>query len=134
MDYKMLVAVCGTVGKTSLINRIKSGTFSVRHTPTHFTEVHKVSMGGRPVAFVETKDVIRCDVALILCRYDDDIIDMWRAYSRVTRLPPVVVYVGETRVEAVQSYPDSHYVSNLTTHGISKLICCLYIKSRYLYK
>lgn len=127
----MKIAVCGpSVGKSSLIHRIKSGSFSLQYTPTHFTEIHKVIMGNMPVVLIETNDIIKCDVALILCKNQKDIQNLWRAYCDVSTMSPVVVRVGEDLC-----YEDSwlghelHHVSNLTASGISKLISCLYLKS-----
>jgi len=129
----MIVAVCGeSVGKSSLINRITTGAFSVRHAPTMFTEIHKISMCGRPIALVETKDVIKCDVALIVCKQQCDVFELYKSYANVSTLMPVVVRVGEHLQEEKQMFPSVHTISNLTTSGITELICCIYIKSFYL--
>ncbi len=129
----MIVAVCGeSVGKSSLIYRIKNGTFSVRYAPTIFTEIHKISMCGRPFALVETKDVIRCDVALILCKHQCDILELYKSYAKVSTLMPVVIRVGEHLHQEVQMFPSVHTISNMTTAGIAELICCIYMKSFHL--
>jgi hypothetical protein len=131
----MLVAVCGPVGKSSLIHRITRGSFSLQYTPTYFTEIHKILVGNMPMVLVETKDVIKCDVVLLLCRKQSDVQHLWRAYCGVSRLPPVVVRVGED-LDHEDSWlgHELHRVSNLTADGISELIWCLYIKSRMLTK
>lgn len=129
----MIVAVCGeSVGKSSLINRITTGAFSVRYVPTMFTEIHKISMCGRPIALVETKDVIKCDVALIVCRQQCDVFELYKSYATVSTLMPVVVRVGEHLQQEEQMFPGVHSVSNLTASGITELICCIYMKSFHL--
>ena len=133
----MRVAVCGpnSIGKSSLIQRIARGSFSLQYKPTHFTEIHKIAIGNMPVALIETKDVIKCDVALILCKSQEDVKTIWREYCDVSSLSPVVVRIGENL-----DYEDSwlchelHNVSNLTANGISKLVYCLYLKSNLITK
>lgn len=133
----MIVAVCGAsmVGKSSLIQRIKYGSFSIQYFPTRFTEIHKIVMGNAPIAFVETKDIIKCDLALILCKRQRDVVKLWRKYCLVSRLPPVLVRVGE-RLDPEPHWlgHDVHVVSNLSSEGIAQLIYCIYIKQSILNK
>lgn len=133
----MIIAVCGApmVGKSSLIQRIKHGSFSVQYFPTKFTEIHKIIMGDAKVALVETSDVIKCDLALILCRRQREVVKLWRKYCLVSRLPPVIVRVGE-RLEPEPHWlgHDVHTVSNLSSEGVSRLIYCIYIKHLLLNK
>jgi len=97
-----------------------------------FTEIHKISMGGRPIALVETKDVIKCDVALIVCRQQCDVFELYKSYATVSTLMPVVVRVGERLQQEEQMFPGVHSISNLTASGITELICCIYMKSFHL--
>jgi hypothetical protein len=132
----MKIAICGpSVGKSSLIQRVAHGSFSLQYRPTHFAEIHKVAIGNMPVALIETKDVIKCDVALIVCKSQKDVQALWRAYCDVSTLPPVVVRIGEN-LDHEHSWlcHELHEVSNLTADGISKLIYCLYLKSNLITK
>jgi GTPase SAR1 family protein len=128
----MLVSVCGGVGKTSLIQRISTGAFSVQYRPTHFTEISKITMGGVPVALVETADVIACDLAVIVCRHQSEAVALWRAYLTASKLVPVVVRVGENLEVEQALFYDLHEISNLTGRGIPQLICAIYLKSKLL--
>ena len=130
----MLVSVCGGVeiGKTSLIQRISTGAFSLLYRPTHFTEISKIAMAGVPVALVETADVIECDLAIIVCRRQSEAVALWRAYLTASKLVPVVVRIGENLEIEPPLFYDLHEVSNLTGQGIPQLICAIYLKSRLI--
>lgn len=131
----MLVAVTGTYGKSSLIERIKTGRFSLNYVPTRFTEIHKITMGMTPVALVETKDVIQCDLALLLCKKQGDICHVWERWCQSSTLPPVIVRVGEgLDPEPMWLGHDVHTVSNLSAEGVAQLIYCIYIKSSLVNK
>lgn len=132
----MLVAVGGlSVGKSSLINRIKFGSFSLFQNPTNFTEIHKLFIGNTPIILVETKDVIKCDVAILLCKSQKEIKTLWRKYCDSSKLPPIVVRIGENlQYENSWLCHEVHNISNLTDTGISTLIYCLYLKSKLLLK
>ena len=133
----MIVAVCGAsmVGKSSLIQRIKYGSFSIQYFPTKSIEIHKIVMGNAPMVLVETKNVIKCDLALVLCKSQREVADLWRKYCLVSRLPPVIVRVGENLApEPSWLGHDIHIVSNLSSEGIAQLIYCIYIKKLLLKK
>jgi|TARA_B110001452_G_scaffold267639_1_gene278744 hypothetical protein len=131
----MLVAVTGAFGKSSLIERIKTGGFSLNYVPTYFTEIHKITMGLKPVILVETKDVIKCDLALLLCKEQQDVVHVWKPWCQASVLSPVIVRVGESLdPEPMWLCHDMHTVSNLSEDGIAQLIYCIYIKSSLLNK
>lgn len=133
----MIIAVTGPsqVGKSSLISRIKTGAFTLQYFPTHYTEIHKITMRHRPIVLVETNHVIKCDLVLMLCKTQSELVDCWSQWCKSSTISPVVVRVGE-RLDPEPNWlcHDVHTISNLSAKGITQLINCIYIKSVHLNK
>lgn len=132
----MIVAVTGPtrVGKSSLISRIKTGEFTLQYFPTHYTEIHKITMRHRPIVLVETNRVIECDMVLLLCRTQSEVTD-WTSWCKASTISPVVVRVGEKLApEPRWLSHEVHCISNLSAKGIAQLINCIYIKSVHINK
>lgn len=126
----MRIAVLG-VCKSSLIERIVYGSFSLQYFPTAATEITKIRLGEYPVALIESKLPIECELAILMCHCPNEVLHLWRLYHQMT--PVVVVVVGENPTHQPM-YPEMHYISNMTTAGIPQLICSLYIKSSEFYQ
>ena len=126
----MRIGVLG-VCKSSLIERIVHGTFSLQYFPTTSVEITKIRLGGLPVALIESNHPIDCDLVLLLCYDPVNVLYEWRLYHQMT--PAVVVVVGENP-SCKPMYPEMHYISNMTATGIPQLICSLYIKSSEFYQ
>jgi len=117
----MRVAVTGDWGKSALVRRIALGSFTLQLPPTFGVEITRVSMGGLPVAFIETKHVLACDLVLLLCSSHSRACELWRDWHGHAEM--VVVWV------TARARPYGIRVCSMSGHGIGKLISVLYLKA-----